>query len=189
LQIVVETSGESTLETDLLELITDHWREIGVSLFIKTSQRDVFRSRAISGTIMMSVWSGLDNGVPTPDMNPGQLAPTSDEQLQWPLWGSYYLSNGMEGKPPEIPEAQKLVDLLGQWRHASATEERRRIWDEMLSIYSDQVFSIGIVNSALQPMMRSSRLRNMPDKGLFGFDPTCYLGVYMPDTFWYQEEA
>ncbi|WP_137157804.1 ABC transporter substrate-binding protein [Rhizobium sp. FKL33] len=189
LQIIVETAGESTLETDLLELITDHWREIGVSLFIKTSQRDVFRSRAISGTIMMSMWTGLDNGVPTADMNPGQLAPTSDEQLQWPLWGSYYLSNGMEGKAPEMPEPQKLVDLLGQWRHASATEERRRIWDEMLSIYSDQVFSIGIVNSALQPMMRAARLQNMPDKGLFGFDPTCYLGVYMPDTFWYQEEA
>jgi peptide/nickel transport system substrate-binding protein len=189
LQIIVETAGESTLETDLLELITDHWREIGVSLFIKTSQRDVFRSRAISGTIMMSMWTGLDNGVPTPDMNPGQLAPTSDEQLQWPLWGSHYLSNGMEGKPPEMPEAQKLVDLLGQWRHASATEERRRIWDEMLSIYSEHVFSIGIVNSALQPMMRASRLQNMPDKGLFGFDPTCYLGVYMPDTFWYGEEA
>jgi peptide/nickel transport system substrate-binding protein len=189
LQIVVETAGESTLETDVLELITDHWREIGVSLFIKTSQREVFRSRAISGTIMMSVWTGLDNGVPTADMNPGQLAPTSDEQLQWPLWGSYYLSNGMEGKAPEMPEAQKLVDLLGQWRHASATDERRRIWDEMLTIYTDQVFSIGIVNAALQPMMRSSRLQNMPEKGLFGFDPTCYLGVYMPDTFWYQEEA
>jgi peptide/nickel transport system substrate-binding protein len=189
LQIVVETAGESTLETDVLELITDHWREIGVSLFIKTSQRDVFRSRAISGTIMMSVWTGLDNGVPTADMNPGQLAPTSDEQLQWPLWGSHYLSNGMEGKAPEMLEAQKLVDLLGEWRHASTTDERRRIWDEMLTLYSDQVFSIGIVNAALQPMMRAARLQNMPDKGLFGFDPTCYLGVYMPDTFWYQEEA
>ena len=24
----------------------------------------------------------------------------------------------------------------------------------------------------------------MPDKALYSFDPTCYLGVYMPDTFW-----
>ncbi|OWK19292.1 hypothetical protein AJ88_44855 [Mesorhizobium amorphae CCBAU 01583] len=29
-QIIVETAGESTLETDALELITDHWRKIGI---------------------------------------------------------------------------------------------------------------------------------------------------------------
>ena len=48
-QIIVETAGESTLETDVLELVTDHWRKIGISLFIRTSQRDIFRSRAIGG--------------------------------------------------------------------------------------------------------------------------------------------
>jgi len=24
---------------------------------------------------------------------------------------------------------------------------------------------------------------------LFGFDPTAYLGIYMPDTFWLDETA
>ena len=28
-QIIVETAGESTLETDVLELVTDHWRKVG----------------------------------------------------------------------------------------------------------------------------------------------------------------
>ena len=55
----------------------------------------------------------------------------------------------------------------------------------MLAIHADQVFSIGIVNAALQPIVYSSALRNMPEKALYGFDPTSYLGVYMPDTFWY----
>ena len=70
-QVIVETAGESTLETDVLELVTDHWRKVGIALFIRTSQRDVFRSRAMAGEIMMSMWSGIDNGVPTADMNPG----------------------------------------------------------------------------------------------------------------------
>ena len=59
----------------------------------------------------------------------------------------------------------------------------------MLDIYAQQVFSIGIVNAALQPVLHSSRLKNIPEKGLYGFDPTCYLGVYMPDTFWYSGEV
>ena len=71
-QIIVESAGESTLETDVLELVTDHWSKIGISLFIRTSQRDIFRSRAIAGEIMMAIWSGIDNGVPTADMNPGR---------------------------------------------------------------------------------------------------------------------
>lgn len=188
-QIIVETAGESTLETDVLELVTDHWRQVGISLFIKTSQRDIFRSRAMAGQIMVSMWSGLDNGVPTADMNPGQLAPTADEQLQWPVWGTFYLSNGQKGKAPDMAEAKELIDLLGQWKRSTDMAERTAIWTKMLDIYSDNVFSIGIVNAAKQPVLRSSRLRNMPDIGLYGFDPTCYLGVYMPDTFWLDGEA
>jgi peptide/nickel transport system substrate-binding protein len=188
-QIVVETAGESTLETDILELITDHWLGIGISLFIRTSQRDIFRSRAMGGDIMMSMWSGLENGIPTADMNPGELAPTADDQLQWPVWGMHYVSNGTKGHPPDIAEARQLIDLLHQWRESKEMAQRRLIWTKMLEIYSQQVFSIGIVNGTHQPILRSARLRNVPDKGLYGFDPTCYLGVYMPDAFWYGEET
>lgn len=188
-KIVVETAGESTLETDLLELVTDHWRKIGITLFIRTSQRDVFRSRAMGGQIMMSMWSGIDNGVPTADMNPSQLAPTADDQLQWPLWGAHYLSHGTVGEPPDIPEAVELLALLKRWRGTMETRERAQIWDAMLQLYTDQLFSIGIVNATLQPVLSSSRLRNLPSNGLYGFDPTAYLGVYMPDTFWLDGES
>jgi peptide/nickel transport system substrate-binding protein len=188
-QIIVETAGESTLETDVLELITDYWSKVGISLFIRTSQRDVFRSRAMGGQIMMAIWSGIDNGIPTADMNPAPLAPTRDDQLQWPVWGNYYLSNGEQGEAPTMPEVARLVELLGKWRSSPEFEERVAVWHEMLALYTDQVFSIGIVNQALQPMVWSTRLRNMPETGLYGFDPTSFLGVYMPDTFWLDEKA
>ncbi|SON57388.1 putative ABC transporter-binding protein precursor [Hartmannibacter diazotrophicus] len=188
-QIIVETAGESTLETDVLELVTDHWRQIGLSLFIRTSQRDIFRKRAMAGSVIMSVWMGLDNAVATPDMPPYQLAPSSDDQMQWPQWGINYLSMGKQGSAPDLPEAERLVQLLNDWTRSASTEERRAIWTEMLGIYSDQVFSIGIVNGSRQPIVRSKRLRNVPEEGLYGFDPTCYLGIYMPDTFWFDEDA
>jgi peptide/nickel transport system substrate-binding protein len=188
-QIIVESAGESTLETDVLELVTDYWNKVGVSLFIRTSQRDVFRSRAIAGQIMMAIWSGIDNGVPTADMNPGPLAPTKDDQLQWPVWGNHYLTNGEQGEAPTMPEVKKMVELLGKWRASATLEARTAVWHEMLTLYTDQVFSIGIVNQTLQPVVHSSRLRNMPETGLYGFDPTSFLGVYMPDTFWYDEKA
>ncbi len=185
MEIIVETAGESTLQTDVMELVTDHWRAIGIAVFVRATQRDIFRSRVMAGSVIMSVWTGLDNGVPTADMSPAGLAPTSDEQLEWPLWGMHYYSRGEGGTPPDMPEAVELFDLYRTWRTTRTTEERADVWHRMLALRAEQVFSIGLVNAALQPLVRSSKLRNMPDKGLYGFDPTSYLGVYMPDTFWY----
>jgi peptide/nickel transport system substrate-binding protein len=187
--IIVETAGESTLETDVLQLIVDHFRVVGLQLYIRTSQRDIFRSRALAGDVLMGVWQGIDNGVPTADMSPNQLAPTSEDQLQWPMWGMHYMSAETQGKPPELPEAQELVALLKEWRQTSTTEARKKIWARMLEIRADQVFSIGTVNASLQPIVRARTLQNVPEDALYGFDPTSYFGAYMPDTFFFETGA
>ena len=186
-EIIVESAGESSLETDALELVVDYWEKIGIKLFVRTSQREVFRSRAIGGLIMMSIWSGMDNGIPTPDMNPGQLAPTDEDQMQWPVWGMFTQSHGASGQEPDLKEAQELLLLYKAWRMSISMQEKEEIWVKMLALYADQVFSIGIVNATLQPIVRTSRMVNMPETGLFGFEPTCYFGVYLPDTFWLKE--
>jgi peptide/nickel transport system substrate-binding protein len=59
----------------------------------------------------------------------------------------------------------------------------------MLALYTDQVFSIGTVSSTLQPVVRRRTLKNVPDKALFAYAPTAYLGVYLPDTFFYAKGA
>lgn len=187
--ITIESAGESTLETDVLELITDYFRQIGVALFIRNSQRDIFRSRVVGGDVMMSAWQGMDNGLPSADMPPTQLAPTSNDQLQWPVWGLYYLSGHKQGKPADMLEVERLSQLLDDWLLTTTTEQRAQIWRQMLEIHADQVYSIGTVNGTLQPVVKSDRLQNVPHDGLYGFEPMSYLGVYMPDTFWYKEKG
>ena len=79
------------------------------------------------------------------------------------------------------------MTLLKAWRQTTTTEERAAIWHKMLAIRADQVFTIGTVSGALQPVLRSALMRNVPEKGLYGFEPTSYLGAYLPDTFFYAE--
>jgi peptide/nickel transport system substrate-binding protein len=186
-EIIVETAGEDPVETDVLQLITDHWSKVGLKLVIRTSQTDVLRSRVIAGTTMMTTASGLDNGTPTADMNPRALAPTSHDQLQWPQWGIFVESHGDKGTQADLKEAKELSDLYDQWRKSPDTKGREDVWHRMLALYTDQVFSIGIVNATLQPIVVSSKLHNIPDKGLYSFDPTCYLGAYGVDTFWLEK--
>ncbi|MBP2551528.1 peptide/nickel transport system substrate-binding protein [Neorhizobium galegae] len=188
-KLIVETTGEHSVDTDILELIHDHWLEIGIKIFVRTSQRELLRRRVKGGDTVMTISAGLDNGVPTADMSPKDLAPTSDDQMQWPLWGLFSYSGGSDGQAPDMPEAIRLNELLDKWRHSETEEERAAVWHEMLALCADQVFTIGTVNATLQPVVHSTRLRNMPRDGLYGFDPMSYLGVYRPDTFWYDQDA
>jgi len=188
LQIIIDTAGESTEESDVLELIKKDWAKVGIELFTKPSQREVFRNRIFAGKAIMSVWSGLENGLPTPDMSPMELAPTAQTQLEWSKWGEYYETSRSSGQAPDLAVAQELLELNTAWRFAEAKEERAEIWKKMLAIRADQVFSIGTVNGVPQPIVVSNQLKNVPSKGIFNWDPGAYFGIYKPDTFWFTAE-
>ncbi|MCA1999880.1 MAG: ABC transporter substrate-binding protein, partial [Hyphomicrobiales bacterium] len=160
---------------------------IGIRLFIRSSQRDVFRRRILAGQCVMSVWHGMDNAIPGPDNEPEDLAPTNFTQAEWPLWGLWAVSGGKEGEKPDLPAAWRLHQLHAAWRVSRTREERAAIWREMLAINAEEVFTIGIVNRTRQPVVVSNRLRNVPETAIFAFEPRAYLGAYLPDTFFYAE--
>lgn len=188
-EIVLDTAGESTEQTDVLALIKDSWWDVGLAMYPRPTQRDLFRNRVYSGQSIMSVWSGHNNGLPGPATSPDFLAPISQAQLQWPDWGLYAQTNGKRGAPIEMPEAQKLSELLRAWRATKSTDEQARIWHQMLDIYSDNLFTIGILNGTKQPVTTAPNLRNVPPDGVFSFEPGGYFGVYHPETFWFAESA
>jgi len=189
LEIIAETAGESTEQTDVLELVRETWREVGIKLFSKPMQREVLRNRVFSGEALMSVWSGLDNGIPTADMDPEELAPTSQQQLEWPKFGQWYETGGKAGQPVDMPEVKELMTLYRAWRRSVDPEERRRIWERMLEIHAEQQFTIGTVNGVLQPVVARDTLRNVPEKGLYNWDPGAFFGIYLPDTFWFASQG
>ena len=186
LQIIVETAGESTEETDMLELIRETWREVGIKLLTKPSQREVFRNRIFAGETVMSIFKGLENGIATADMTPEELAPTSQQQLQWPKFGQFYESSGKMGNAPDIPEAQELLKLFEAWRAAATYEKRAEIWHRMLQIHTEQQFAIGTVNAVPQPVVVRNSLMNVPQEGVYSWSPGAYLGIHRPDTFWFK---
>lgn len=188
IEIIIESAGESTEESDALELVKSDWGEVGIELFTKPSQREVFRNRIFAGSAIMSVWSGLDNALPTANMSPAELAPTAQTQLQWPKWGQYYETGKTSGLPPDIPAAQELLRLNDDWRFAQNEAERTKIWHKMLKIHADQVFSIGTVNSVPQPVVINNALMNLPVEGVYSWNPSAYFGIYKPDTFWFADE-
>jgi peptide/nickel transport system substrate-binding protein len=187
LDIIVDTSGDSSEQTDVLELIRDMWADLGIELLPRPSQLEVFRKRVFSGEAVMAADTGnFGFGLPTPEMNPDWLAPVSMQHLQWSKWGRYYETKGRQGEAPALPEARRLVELYERWLVAATHEERARIWAEMLDINASEVFTIGVVGGALQPVVVKNGLRGVPEKGIYAYDPGAHFGLYSPDTFYWQ---
>ncbi len=187
LEILVQTAGESTEQTDVLELIHDSWLQAGIKLYSVPSTREVFRNRIFAGDAIMGIWKGLENGIPTADTSPHELAPTSKYQYQWPKWGAWYESDGRSGEAPTQPEVLELAELNAAWRRATESADRAAIWHRMLEIHRDQVFTIGTVNQVPHPVVVSKHLRNVPEQGFYVFSPGAYFGIYRPDCFWFDE--
>ena len=188
MQVVVEFTGDSSEENDVLELIKDTWHEIGIDMFTKPSQIEVVRKRVYSGDALMTIFPGLDNGFPTPDMSPHEFTPTTQQQYMWPKWGQYIETGGQDGQDVDLPEAKQLEGLMDQWRRAPNTAARAAIWNQILSIWADQVYSIGTVAGIPQPVVVSRQLENVPaDHAMWAWEPGAQFGVYKPDTFWLDE--
>lgn len=189
LEIIVETAGESTEETDVLQLIADNWQDVGIKLHTKPSQREVFRNRIYAGDTHMSVWSGLENALPNAGTSPVELAPLNQVFLQWPKWGQYYQTKGRSGEPIDMPLPEELAELFHAWEGATERAERERIWHRMLEIHADQIYSLGTVAGVPQPVVVHNTLKNLPETGLYNWDPGAFFGMYHPDCLWFDTNS
>jgi peptide/nickel transport system substrate-binding protein len=187
--ITVETAGESTEQTDVLELVHDGWRAVGIKLLSKPAQREVFRQRIYSGDTIMSVWSGVSNGIPTAFMSPDEFTPSSKLQFQWPRWGHYVQSGGKSGEAPQLEEARRLIELNEAWTAETNLVAKAKIWHRILKLHADNVFVIGLVNATMQPIVISNKLRNIPAEGVYNWHPGAYFGIYRPATFWFARKG
>lgn len=187
MELVIETAGERQEVENALQIITDDWRDIGVKLIMRPLDRDILRNRVFSGTTMASVWYGWDNGLPQSYTSPIYLAPTDQVFLSWPKWGQFYQTSGAAGEAPDLPEAQRLMNLFLNWTTATDANQRAAAWREMLKIHSENVFAIGLISGAPQPVVVSNRLHNVPTKAIWAWDPGAHFGVHRPDEFYFED--
>ena len=182
--IVVEHTGEDTEISDVLTLIKDHWKKVGIQLLSKPQSTENFRVRVFSGEASMVAYAGVTTVVPTPDTSPKEFAPTMAGGLQWSRWGMFIETKGQQGEQCDMPSACRLMDYLREWENSADPAVRLNAWHEILAANADEVFSIGTVNGIRQPVVVGRNVRNVPENGYHAWDPGGYIGLYQPDTFW-----
>ncbi|WP_083607545.1 ABC transporter substrate-binding protein [Thalassospira sp. TSL5-1] len=184
LEIIVETAGENPEYDDILALIGDSWQKAGIKLYVKALQREVMRTRAYSGDTVMSLFTGIDNGLAVPSSVPSEFVPVNQDSLQWPKWGQYYQTGGEAGEKPDMPAAEELMKLYDQWR-IGGPGQQKKAWEHILDINAENLFSIGLVGNVPHPVVVADGLMNVPEKGIHSWEPGGFFGIYHPDTFWW----
>ncbi|MGB0505925.1 MAG: ABC transporter substrate-binding protein [Pikeienuella sp.] len=186
-EIIIESAGERPEETAALELIQIMWGDVGIKLSFRSLDRDILRSKAYSGVAMMPIWQGWNNGIPTPGASPKALAPVDQANFSWPKWGQYFQTKGSAGEEADTPEARRLMELFQKWSQSANESEQSAIWEEMLEIHADQVYAIGLISGAPQPIVVNAKLRNVTEEGVYAWEPAAQLGAYRIDELYYAE--
>jgi peptide/nickel transport system substrate-binding protein len=188
LSLLVATQGGDPSEVGVLRLVQETWRKVGIELMIGAPLPAALHDRVVAGQTLMTLADGLANGLATPAMDPAELAPSSDWQFQWPRWGLYEKSHETQGDPIDLPAGKKLVQLWRSWRDARNDADKTAAWRQMIKLNADQVFSIGLVGEVPQPVAVNPRLRNLPERDFYNWEPGAFFGIYRPDEFWLDDK-
>ena len=120
-------------------------------------------------------------------MSPEEFVPVRQHSYHWPKWGQYVETGGTAGEPADMTEAERLLELYDAWIAAASKAERRELWEEILDIHAEQVFTIGLVAQVPQPVLVGEGLMNVPEKAMFNWNPGAQFGLYRPDTFYWDK--
>jgi len=143
-------------QVDMLQLISQQWRRIGVAMDVNALERTFFFQRTSEGNDHdAAVWGGQSSWVP--GEIPQQIVPVHHDSRWGIPWVQWYRSGGAQGEEPpaSIRERMRLYD---QARATVEPEARRALMLRIADIAADEfeVFSVskalpsyGIVASGL----------------------------------------
>ena len=109
------------------------------------------------------------------------------EQGVWSKWSRWYLSRGQLGWEPS-PEGKQLIDWWERLRHSSDEEERREMARKILASQAENVWGIGVAGLAPHPVIVHDDLKNVPDRGYWGWDSR-WSWPYYPETWYLDPEG
>lgn len=188
LNIILEWTPMETPKGPTMELVVDHWRDIGIKVELKQINASLQHERTHANDMDMTLWHGdklsdlmFPNTVP-------YLIPVGEtwfETCIWREWAQYYVTEGEKGEEPptEIRGLQQI------WEKAVSTPdeaERIDLGKKILESNAENLWTIGTVGLAPFPLIVSNELKNVPEKGYWGWDNRWSFG-YHPET-WYLEQ-
>jgi len=143
---------------DMLQLVVDYWREVGLDFTLNIEAATLSVMRASNGNT--DFWAYQTEALHW-EVDPLWYVPMSPWSYYAPLYGRYHATGGRSGVKPS-PEFQRLIDWYTEM--SSVTDESRRLelGRRILRQWSEECYIIGLVLQK-QLTIVSNRFKNCPD--------------------------
>ena len=189
LEITLEYTIGETPKQVTVDLVTAHWREVGMHI----------NRKQISGALQGIRTRGGGYGHEHLARRPQRRHPLSHRAFLVrahargaggdPVAGVvavWYRSDGVRGwMPPD-----KVRDLIAWWevlRRTPDLQERIAMGKKILQSQAENLWALGIIGLGPHPVIVSNRLRNVPRQGYWGWDSR-WSWPYYPETWYLQPD-
>jgi peptide/nickel transport system substrate-binding protein len=173
--------------TPISELCKEYWKAIGVQLELKAEERNFWSQRTIASEVDLTVWEIVNS--PSMFYNwSNWFVPGIGDQTATPWgnkWHNWYATKGAEGEEP--PTMVKNMYKLYEELMATPEDARRiAIGKEFGKLQAENLWVIGTVGFAPQPVVIRKNLRNVPETGIYGWD-FLFETVYHPEQYFFKK--
>ncbi len=187
LEITLEYMIGETPKQITLDLVTAHWREVGVQVDLRQISGSLQGIRARAGLMDMTIWHADRNADILFPIEPYWYVPSNAgwEQSQWSEWTRWYFSDGARGWEPPA----HIKQLLSWWetlRRTTDMEERVAAGKKILRSQAENLWALGVIGLGPHPVIVRDELRNVPPQGYWGWDSR-WTWPYYPETWFLQE--
>ncbi len=188
LSMTLEYVLGETPKQETVELVTAHWREVGVQVNRRLISGSLQATRCSAGLMDMTIWHGDRNADILFPIEPFWYVPMNLGQatLLFSRWARWYLSAGEKGWEPPA-HMKELIAWWEELRRTDDLEERIAMGKQILRSQAENVWSIGVVGLGPHPVVAKNELKNVPPMGYWGWD-SWWSWPYYPET-WYLEPA
>ncbi len=186
ISLFVEYNSRDTVMSDIMELVVQYWRDVGIEAKIEAVDNNFFQARNANWDDTIQI-SGADNGGTEAIWRPIMYVPMEDDSRWGVPWAFWYLSGGTEGEePPQyVKDRFAAYDKVRASQPGQGQEELMR---EVLDMTAEAFEVIGISTPLPGQGIVKNGLKNVPDQMPYGFfylvpQPT------MPATYYWDDAS
>ncbi len=160
LHFTVEVAAAFEPWGQIMELVTNYWRQVGVNADYQVIERSLFYERKEAYTLDAGVWTGAD-GVAVV-MDPRWYMPFNNESIYGVAWADWWRSGGTMGEEPPEPAKQQQA-LYDQLLVTADPDQQHELMRQILDIAAEQFWAIGITKYYAGYGIVKNNFRNVPE--------------------------
>jgi len=186
LELVLEFSEGETPKRRTTELVQRYWDAIGIKIAVKEEDGSLVSTRVTANLIQIGLWHGDRCAFLFPTVPYYWVPMRFKEESPWcPAWAQWYATGGKAGEEPP-KEIKRLLTLYEKMQEVMSEKERIRLGKEILKSNAENLWTIGTVGLAPHPVIAKNNLRNVPEKGYWGWD-LMRLNAYHPEQVFFKK--